>query len=68
MIWILLPHNALGNWFMLLGQTLCTNASSHFVRERKTEARTNSSRESDYTKNVLSKAKNAIDNYLNNYY
>ena len=25
-------QNALGSWFMLLGQTLCTNSSVHMVR------------------------------------
>ena len=28
-------QNALGSWFMLLGQTLCTNASSHFVKVKR---------------------------------
>ena len=60
-------QNALGSWFMLLGQTLCTNASSHFVKERVSKAGTIPSRESDYTKRMLYKTKRAIDNYLKNY-
>ncbi len=57
-------QNALGNWFMLLGQTLCTNASSHFVKERKTQAGTSPTKDSDYTKVMLKKTVNAIEKYL----
>lgn len=61
-------QNALGSWFMLLGQTLCTNASDHFVKERRTKANTIPSKESDYTKEMLEKSRNAIDKYLKDTY
>ncbi len=60
-------QNALGNWFMLLGQTLCTNASDHFVKEKRTQAGTIPSRESDYTRKMLDKTKRAIEKYLKDY-
>ena len=60
-------QNALGNWFMLLGQTLCTNASAHFVKEKRTQLGTIPSRDGDYTRKMLDKTKRAIEKYLKDY-
>lgn len=59
-------QNALGNWLMLASQVLCTNASDHFVKERRTLANTMPSRESDFTIEMLTKMRNAIDKEINN--
>ena len=60
-------QNALGNWFMLLGQTLRTNASDHFVKEKRTQLGTIPSRDGDYTRKMLDKTKRAIEKYLKDY-
>ncbi|MDO5568836.1 MAG: hypothetical protein Q4G04_01825 [bacterium] len=57
-------QNAMGSWFMLVGQTLCTNSSKHFVAEGKMQTKTFSSRDSDFTKNMLTKTRDAIDKQL----
>ena len=59
-------QNALGNWLMLASQVLCTNASDHFVKERRTIANTIPSKESDFTIEMLTKMRNAIDKEINN--
>lgn len=54
-------QNALGNWFMLVGQTLCTNGSFNFNKEWKAHLNTNI--ESD---KLLQKTRDAIDNHIKN--
>ena len=54
-------QNALGNWFMLVGQTLCTNGSFNFSKEWKEHLNTNI--ESD---KLLQKTRDAIDNHIKN--
>lgn len=51
-------QNALGSWFMLLGQTLCTNSSVHMVREERTRINPN---------DLLNKASNAIKKEADKY-
>ena len=51
---------------MLASQVLCTNASDHFVKERRTIANTIPSKESDFTIEMLTKMRNAIDKEINN--
>lgn len=51
-------QNALGNWFMLLGQTLCTNSSVHMVKEEKQRINPN---------DLLNKASNAIKKEADKY-
>lgn len=54
-------QNALGNWFMLVGQTLCTNGSFNFNKEWKAHLNTNI--ESD---KLLQKTRDAIDDHIKN--
>lgn len=54
-------QNALGSWFMLLGQTLCTNSSVHMVKEeRSTNGNINPN-------DLLNKASQAISKEANKY-
>lgn len=45
-------QNALGNWFMLIGQTLCTNGSIKFNKENQHNIN---------VQNLLNKTKNIIN-------
>lgn len=57
-------QNALGSWFMLVGQTLCTNSSHHLVQnERNGKMPSSQTEESDI--NMLKKASNIMNNEIN---
>lgn len=49
-------QNALGNWFMLVAQVLCTNGNVGHVSNRNSKVN---------TKSILKKAVNAINEELN---
>lgn len=53
-------QNALGNWFMLVGQTLCTNGSSNFNDDFKDVLGRNGSSD-----DLLRKTKEALEKHLN---
>lgn len=55
-------QNALGSWFMLVGQTLCTNSSHHMLRKER-----NGDLPSTDGVDLLKKANNAINKGINNY-
>lgn len=54
-------QNALGNWFMLVGQILCTNGSYQFHKEQK-KGTTNP----NTTINILSKTVEAMQKEIEN--
>lgn len=61
-------QNSLGNWFMLVGQILCTNASQLQVINNRTGQSNQSNQHivnSDQV-NMMRKASNAINKEINN--
>ena len=71
-------QNALGGWFMLIGQTLSTNGSLNFKNDFKVltgktngiysnymKVNKNNPNANDYIKNILTKTRNAIDKQIN---
>ena len=52
-------QNALGNWLMLVAQTLCTSGSSHFNREWKNHI--NSSNDTIDMRKILKTAEESLD-------
>lgn len=60
-------QNALGNWFMLIGQVLCTNGSENFRRDYQ-ESFNNSNNinanNTRTTKDILNKVNDTIRNTI----
>ncbi len=56
-------QNALGGFFMLLGQTLCTNASFKFYTD---QAAAGAGLTNEQQKEVLKKARDTFDKTVNN--
>ncbi len=54
-------QNAIGNWIMLIAQTLCTNGSYTFNKEWKQHTKTNN----NITKDTLKKASTIINKEIN---
>lgn len=54
-------QNAVGNWIMLIAQTLCTNGSYTFNKEWKSHIKTNN----NITKDTLRRASNIINKEIN---
>ena len=52
-------QNALGNWLMLVAQTLCTSGSSNFIRYWKNNI--NSNRDTIDMRKILKTAEESLD-------
>lgn len=52
-------QNALGNWFMLIGQVLCTNGSENFRRDYQGNFN-NKNNNNNNTKDILNKVNDTI--------
>lgn len=66
-------QNSLGNWFMLIGQVLCTNSSQQQVINNRTGTSSTSNQHiindtfgSDYTVKKINKVINAMKQEINN--
>lgn len=66
-------QNSLGNWFMLIGQVLCTNSAQQQVINNRTGTSTTSNQHiindtfgSDYTINNIEKVIKAMQQEINN--
>lgn len=66
-------QNSLGNWFMLIGQVLCTNSAQQQVINNRTGTSTTSNQHiindtfgSDYTINNIEKVIRAMQQEINN--
>lgn len=62
-------QNALGNWFMLIGQVLCTNGSENFRRDYQGNFNNNNYNNNNYnntrtTKDILNKVNDTIKNTI----
>lgn len=66
-------QNSVGNFFMLLGQTLCTNAAENFRRGQRTNSELNNNPEdnnntpedNNNTIDILRKTQNIFNNEIN---
>ncbi len=61
-------QNSLGNWFMLIGQVLCTNASQQQVINNRTNTSNASNQHivNDNNIDLLKKAVNTMEKEINN--
>lgn len=59
-------QNALGSWFMLVGQTLCTNSSIHLVNNERRGSMP-SSDGNEFNMDTLKRASNIMNEEINKY-
>ena len=59
-------QNAVGNFFMLIGQTLCTNSADNFRRDFKNNFSGSQFEQSSNENDLLYKTKTIFDREINN--